>query len=141
MLPFLLPAWSFIKGISPKTWLIIGACVLILFFGKLYGDRRYNQGKIDTMDYIEKEKKDEWEAKDKELDQIKANLAAEKDSLALEREAITKERTNMYSVLAENIREIRNERLRGYETAATVPDDRIWNDIRVVSRQLATDSR
>jgi len=141
MIPFLLPAWSFIKGMSPKTWLIIGACILVLFFGKLYGDRKYNQGKIDTMDYIEKEKKAEWEAKEAELDNIKVGLAAEKDALAVEREAISKERTNMYGVLADNIREIRNERLRGYETAATVPDDRIWNDIRVVSRQLATDSR
>jgi ASC-1-like (ASCH) protein len=141
MIPFLLPVWGFLKGISPRTWIIIAVCVVGLYGVKKYGDHKFSQGKIEMSKIIEEQKKEEWDAKEEELKKVEADLQSQKDALTLEREAISNERTKMYSVLADNIREIRNERLRGYETAATVPGDRIWNDIRVVSRQLSTDSR
>lgn len=141
-MPFL-AIWTFLKGISPKTWLIIGLVVVGLFFVKMYGNHRYTSGMKDMSKVIEKEKKEEWEAKDKEIKAARDLLKADQEAFAIEKAASAEEKARIYNLLAQSLSANRDERIRGYESAASVPDDMVWHDIRIISRNLqrSLDSR
>jgi biopolymer transport protein ExbB/TolQ len=133
----MMPIWLFLKGLSPKTWIIIGIVAAALIALKVYGDAKYEKGMKDMSKKLEEVKKEEWAKKDQELAALKAEALDKIAAVEQERKDLNQERINMYQALDANVRSLRNERNRGYEEAYATPDDIIWGRIRTVSGQLA----
>jgi uncharacterized protein HemX len=106
-----------------------------------YGNRQWAQGEAhgrQTMAReIERQKRAEWEARERELAAAAADLDAEKRSLTAATEQISRDRANITRSLNDALERIRAERMDNYADAAAVPDDRVWDDIRAISRELA----
>jgi uncharacterized protein HemX len=106
-----------------------------------YGNRQWAQGEAQGRQTMaremERQKRKEWEARERELATAAADLDAEKHSLAAAADQIARERANLSRSLNDALERIRAERTHNYADAAAVPDSVIWRDIRVVSGQLA----
>jgi hypothetical protein len=106
-----------------------------------YGNRQWAQGEAQGRQTMaremEKAKRAEWEARERELATAAADLDAEKHSLAAATEQIARDRATNKEILSVALERIRAERTNHYADAAAVPDDRVWRDIRAVSGQLA----
>jgi hypothetical protein len=61
----------------------------------------------------------------------------EKRSLTAATEQIARDRASLSRSLNDALERIRAERIHNYADAVAVPDDRVWDDIRAISRELA----
>jgi len=139
MIAFLLGLWG-----NPITRKIIIYCAIslsILYGLRLYGNRQLAKGEARgrlTMGRdIEKQKQAEWKAKDAAIAQATKTLDDERRTVLAAAEQIRQDRANLSKTLSGSLAAIQQERMRQYANAAAVPDNRIWDDIRAVSRELA----
>lgn len=106
-----------------------------------YGNRQWAQGEArgrQTMaQEMERQKRAEWDAREQELAAAAADLDAERRSLAAATEQIARDRVSLFRSLNDALERIRAERMSNYANSAAVPDDRVWDDIRTISRELA----
>lgn len=100
----------------------------------LKGEQR---GRQTMAREIEREKREEWEARERALAAAAAGIATEKRSLAAATEQIARDRALLSRSLNDALARIQAERLSQYAHAAAVPDSILWRDIREVSGQLA----
>lgn len=138
-------AWLALKtGLSVlvvKLIMLAAALAAILLCLRWYGNRQYYEGETAGRLYeakaIEKAKQAEWDAKNATIAQAAAKVALEKSSVMAATEQLARDRANLSRTLSDNLAAIQRERIRQYANAASVPDNRIWDDIRAVSSQLA----
>lgn len=95
------------------------------------------QGRQTMAREIEREKREEWEDRERALAAAAADIATEKRSLTAATEQIARDRAVLSRSLSDALARIQAERMHNYADASAVPDDRVWDDIRAVSRQLA----
>jgi len=117
------------------------ATLAIFWCLRWYGNRQWQRGEARGRQImareIEEAKKEEWAARERDLEAAAAGLAAERQSLVSAADQIARDRANLNRSLNDALESIRAERIRHYADAAATPDDRVWHDIRVVSGQLA----
>jgi hypothetical protein len=137
-------AWVLAMWANPLFRKIIIYCAItlgILYGLRLYGNRQWAkgeaQGRLTVTKDIEKRKAVEWKAKETAIAQAAADLASEKASVAVAIEQLRADRADLSRTLNVTLAQIQRERIRQYANAASVPDNRIWDDIRAVSRELA----
>jgi len=116
---------------------ILGIFLCLRWYGNSQWKRGEQQGRQTMAREIERSKRAEWEARERELATAAADLDAEKHSLAAATEQIARDRATNKEILSVALERIRAERTNHYADAAAVPDDRVWRDIRAVSGQLA----
>ncbi len=139
MLTWLISIWASPLGRRIMLWAAIGLAAGLCM--RWYGNRQWaegeTQGRQTMAREVERQKRDDWEARERELATAAADLDAEKHSLAAAAEQIARDRANLSRSLNDALERIRAERMSYYADAAAVPDDRVWRDIRAVSGQLA----
>jgi hypothetical protein len=88
---------------------------------------------------LEKQKQAEWKAKEAELEAGAATVANEKRAVEAAVEQLSRDRATIARSLKDALAARTAAERRDYANASAVPDSRIWNDIRAVSAELATD--
>lgn len=139
MIAWLLSIWATPIGRKVTLWaVIIGAIALGL---RWYGNRQWAEGEThgrQTMAReMEKAKRAEWEARERELDAAASSLEGERRALTAATEQIARDRALLSRSLNDALERIRAERTSHYADAAVVPDSAVWRDVRAVSGQLA----
>jgi hypothetical protein len=137
-------AWILSLLSNPLARKVVFYCVAIAAIClslRWYGNRQWQKGEIrgrQTMAReIERQKRAEWEARERDLEAAAAGIAADKRSLAAATGQIARDRAGLSRSLNDALAQIRAERMRHYADAAATPDDRVWDDIRTISRELA----
>jgi|WetSurSiteA1Bulk_404760.scaffolds.fasta_scaffold02632_5 hypothetical protein len=132
---------EFIVKLTLAGLLLVG----ILYGLRLWGNKQWYkgeaQGRLTVAADIEKRKQAEWKTRELALKQSAADLANEKATVSAAADQLAQDRMTLSKTLSSSLAAIQAERVRLYASAAAVPDNRIWDDIRAISRQLATDPR
>lgn len=106
-----------------------------------YGNRQWaageERGRQTMAREMERQKRAEWEARERELAAAADSLEGEKRALTAATEQIARDRASISRSLNDALERIRAERMSHYADAAVVPDSTIWRDVRAVSGQLA----
>jgi hypothetical protein len=143
MIAFILGLWS-----NPLARKIIIYCAItlgILYGLRLWGNKQWQkgetQGRMAMGKDIEKQKQAEWKAKEAAIAQATKTLDEEKRSVLAATEQLRQDRVNLSRTLTDAQAAIQRERARAYANAAAVPDNRIWDDIRAISRELSANAR
>jgi hypothetical protein len=133
--------WKWIE--KRQTTIIIYVAIGISLFVavRIYGNRQWvlgeAQGRQYVTDRLVKEKEKEWAEREKEIAAAKADIADKINILSRATERMIAERAEMEMSVDTELERIRNEREKGYQSAAAVPDNRVWTDIRAVSGELS----
>jgi hypothetical protein len=133
--------WKWIEK-RQTTIIIYVAIAIALFVGvHWYGNWQRALGEAQGRQYVTdqliKEKEKEWTEREKEIAAARADIADKINILNRATERMLAERAEMEMSVDTELERIRNEREKGYQSAAAVPDNRVWTDIRAVSGQLS----
>lgn len=120
---------------------ILAICLCLRWWGNAQWRKGETAGRLYEAKAIEKAKRAEWAAKEDAIAAAEKDIGTEKQAVATAAEQISRDRANLSRTLADGLQAIQNERARQYANAAAVPDNRIWDDIRTISRELAAYSR
>jgi len=125
-----------------RKFIIYGGVILAIFLClRWWGNEQWRMGESAGRQHalkdIEKQKRAEWAAKDAAIALAAKDIDAHKQAVVAGREQIRKDRDNLSRTLSNSLAAIQNERTRQYANAAVVSGDRVWDDIRAVSRELA----
>lgn len=139
MLTLLASLWANPLARKLALWaaIALAAGLALRWYGNRQWARGEAQGRQTMAREMEKTKRAEWEARERELATAAADLDVEKRSLTAATEQIARDRANLSRSLNDALERIRAERMHNYADAAAVPDDRVWDDIRAISRELA----
>ena len=134
----MIPVWIM------RNWkpCLIGLGIVSLFFAvRWWGNHQWakgeQKGRQSAAADIEKAKAAEWAVERSAIAAEAKELASEKQQLERIVEQLSRDREALRSSLNASARATERERMEGYANAASVPDDRVWTDIRAISRELA----
>jgi hypothetical protein len=140
---FLLGLWA--NPLARKIIIYAGIALAVLYGLRLWGNTQWSkgeaQGRLTMGRDIERQKQAEWKAKEAQIAQVAATVDAERSVITAASEQLRQDRANLSRTLSDARSAIQRERMSGYANAASVPDNRIWDDIRAVSGKLAADAR
>ena len=124
-----------------KPCLIAIATISLFFAVRWWGNHQWakgeQKGRLSVAADIEKAKLEEWKARENTILAEEKELASERQQAARTTEQLNRDREALRRSLADSMRVISDERMEGYVFAAATPDDRVWTDIRAISRELA----
>jgi hypothetical protein len=129
---------------AARKFIVYGGAILaISLFLRWYGNTHYyrgeQQGRASMAREMERQKKAEWEEKESELAVAAEDIAIEKRTIEAAIERMNRDRAVLSRTLRDGLVQIQRERMKDYESAAAVTDDRLWDAIRAISAELATD--
>jgi hypothetical protein len=135
---WILSLWA--NPLARKFIIYGGAALAILLCLRWWGNAQWRKGETAGRIYeakaIEKAKQSEWAAKDAAIAAAAKNIDSDKQSVKADQEALKRDRANLSRTLSDSLADIQKERMRQYANAAAVPDNRVWEDIRAISREL-----
>lgn len=139
----LLKIWSnpLVRKIAVYGLIAVGVVLVFRWYGTRQWYKGEARGRLYMADQIEKQKQEEWAAKETEIAKQAVAVQDERIAVEEERQRVNRDRANLSRTLRDSLQELQIERSRAYADAANVPDDRVWADIRAISRQLATETR
>jgi hypothetical protein len=109
----------------------IALCIGIRWWGNSQWRKGEEQGRKAATAAVEKAKRAEWSAREKEIEAGSARLA-------VDRAAVEEARKSLAASVRRQIAASSAEREKGYEIAAAVPDAAVWRELRAVSAGLAS---
>ena len=128
-----------------KITIYAAIALAVLYCLRLWGNKQWQKGEQQGRQHVAadlvKQKQAEWKAKEDQIARDAANLTTEKASVKAATEQLAKDRANLSRTLSDSLTAIQRERMRQYADASGTPDSVIWDRIRTVSKQLATDTR
>ena len=134
-----------LKGYLKDSWLWIVIVIGLLLITRWYGNHQWAKGEAQGRQYVSdkliKEKEKEWAEREKEIAAARADIADKIKTLNRATARMITERAEMKMSFDADLERLRNEREKDYATAASVPDDRVWLDIRTASGELARNPR
>lgn len=121
---------------------LYGAAILaILLLLRWYGNRQWYlgeaKGRVTATTVIEKQKKEEWKAKEEALAAGAAEIGVEKRAVSEARARLDTDRANLSRSLKDGLARIQAERGRQYEGTAAIADADLDSAVRSVSAELA----
>jgi hypothetical protein len=139
MIAWALSVWA--NPLARKITIYAAITAAIFLSLRWYGNRQWAKGEAQGRQYmareIERQKKEEWAAKEKEIAAAAGNIATEKRVVDAAAEQLIRDRSNLSRSLNDAMVRIQAERIKDYANAASVPDSRVWDDLRAISRELA----
>ncbi len=138
--------WVFITGLwaNPlvkKIIIYVGIAIIVLWAFKIWlnrhDDKVYQEGKTGALIELEKAKKDEWAAKEKELAKAQKDIELTRGQINLQMTALEKTRQLTHDELTRVIASLKAGKEADSAKAHAVPADRLDDAIRALSAELA----
>ena len=115
--------------------------LLLGMFARYYGNKQFERGfqngKQAVAKEIEKWKLEEWARREKEIAAAEATMELRIKDLHAATADVARQRASIQKTFIADLERVRNEREKDYRTAAAVPDNRVWSDIRDLSIELS----
>ena len=134
--------WTWI--LSPKgrkIGIYAGIVIALLFIARWWGNHQWEKGEAKgrqtVAKEIEKQKSLEWARREKAIAEAESDVEERIKALNAVTAQMVAARASLQKSLAADIERVRNEREKDYRTAAAVPDNRVWSDIRDLSVELS----
>lgn len=130
-----------LSQIVVKFILFAAVSGVILFSLRLWGNKQWYKGEVAGRQFVasqlEKQKKAEWEAKEKAIASAAANINTEKKVLQADRERLQQERANISRSLNNALATVAKEKVRNYENVSAIPNSELDSAIRATSAELS----
>ena len=134
--------WKWIISPTGRTIAVYAAIVIAsLLIARWYGNKQWAKGEAEgrryAADKLTKEKEKEWAERERKLMDAAAKLREQAGAINTATAELAAARAGLQKSLDTDLERIRNEREKDYISAASVPDDRVWHDIRAASGYLS----
>lgn len=124
-----------------KAAIYVGVGLVILYALRLWGNAQWKKGeergRVNAVDYLEKQKIIEWKVKEEQLELRKAKVETDKAQLLNERKTLDSDREAMQKSLSDGLARFNRQRVKNNETANKIKRSELVPAIRTLSGELA----